>query len=47
MIRDLALDEVPDRVRSLLGDPARLERMGEAMLARGSAATQPRRSPRG
>jgi UDP-N-acetylglucosamine--N-acetylmuramyl-(pentapeptide) pyrophosphoryl-undecaprenol N-acetylglucosamine transferase len=32
MIRDLALDQVPDRVRSLLGDRPRLERMGEAML---------------
>jgi UDP-N-acetylglucosamine--N-acetylmuramyl-(pentapeptide) pyrophosphoryl-undecaprenol N-acetylglucosamine transferase len=32
MIRDLALDEMPDRVRSLLRDPARLERMGQAML---------------
>jgi len=32
MIRDLALDEVPDRVRSLLRDSPRLERMGEAML---------------
>ena len=33
MIRDLSLDDVPDRVRSLLGDRARLERMGKAMLA--------------
>ena len=32
MIRDLDLDDVPDRVRSLLGDEPRLERMGEAML---------------
>jgi UDP-N-acetylglucosamine--N-acetylmuramyl-(pentapeptide) pyrophosphoryl-undecaprenol N-acetylglucosamine transferase len=32
MIRDLDLDDVPDRVRSLLDDPASLERMGEAML---------------
>jgi len=32
MIRDLDLAEVPDRVRSLLDDPQRLERMGEAML---------------
>jgi UDP-N-acetylglucosamine--N-acetylmuramyl-(pentapeptide) pyrophosphoryl-undecaprenol N-acetylglucosamine transferase len=31
MIRDLDLDDVPERVRSLLGDRARLERMGEAM----------------
>ncbi len=32
MIRDLDLDDVPDHVRSLLDDPMRLERMGEAML---------------
>jgi UDP-N-acetylglucosamine--N-acetylmuramyl-(pentapeptide) pyrophosphoryl-undecaprenol N-acetylglucosamine transferase len=32
MIRDLELDDVPDRVRSLLDDPLRLARMGEAML---------------
>jgi UDP-N-acetylglucosamine--N-acetylmuramyl-(pentapeptide) pyrophosphoryl-undecaprenol N-acetylglucosamine transferase len=32
MIRDLELDDVPDRVRSLLDDPSRLARMGEAML---------------
>jgi UDP-N-acetylglucosamine--N-acetylmuramyl-(pentapeptide) pyrophosphoryl-undecaprenol N-acetylglucosamine transferase len=32
MIRDLDLDDVPDHVRSLLDDPASLERMGEAML---------------
>ncbi len=32
MIRDLDLADVPDRVRSLLDDPPRLERMGEAML---------------
>jgi UDP-N-acetylglucosamine--N-acetylmuramyl-(pentapeptide) pyrophosphoryl-undecaprenol N-acetylglucosamine transferase len=32
MIRDLDLDDVPDRVRSLLDDPPRLQRMGEAML---------------
>jgi len=31
MIRELELDQVPERVRSLLGDPARLARMGEAM----------------
>ncbi|HWE80793.1 MAG TPA: UDP-N-acetylglucosamine--N-acetylmuramyl-(pentapeptide) pyrophosphoryl-undecaprenol N-acetylglucosamine transferase, partial [Gaiellaceae bacterium] len=30
MIRDLDLDDVPDRVRSLLDDPPRLARMGEA-----------------
>jgi UDP-N-acetylglucosamine--N-acetylmuramyl-(pentapeptide) pyrophosphoryl-undecaprenol N-acetylglucosamine transferase len=42
MIRDLALDEVPDRVRSLIGDQPRLERMGEAMLraARPDAAVE-------
>jgi UDP-N-acetylglucosamine--N-acetylmuramyl-(pentapeptide) pyrophosphoryl-undecaprenol N-acetylglucosamine transferase len=32
MIRDLDLDDVPERVRSLLDDPPRLERMGAAML---------------
>ena len=32
MIRDLDLDNVPERVRSLLGDAPRLARMGEAML---------------
>jgi UDP-N-acetylglucosamine--N-acetylmuramyl-(pentapeptide) pyrophosphoryl-undecaprenol N-acetylglucosamine transferase len=32
MIRDLELDDVPDHVRSLLDDPASLERMGHAML---------------
>ena len=32
MIRDLDLDDVPDRVRSLLDDEPRLERMSEAML---------------
>ena len=32
MIRDLDLDDVPDRVRSLLDDASRLEEMGEAML---------------
>ncbi len=32
MIRDLELDDVPDRVRSLLDDAPRLEQMGEAML---------------
>ena len=32
MIPDLELDDVPDRVRSLLDDPSRLARMGEAML---------------
>ncbi len=32
MIRDLDLADVPDRVRTLLGEPGRLERMGEAML---------------
>jgi UDP-N-acetylglucosamine--N-acetylmuramyl-(pentapeptide) pyrophosphoryl-undecaprenol N-acetylglucosamine transferase len=33
MVRELDLDDVPELVRSLLGDPARLERMGAAMLA--------------
>jgi UDP-N-acetylglucosamine--N-acetylmuramyl-(pentapeptide) pyrophosphoryl-undecaprenol N-acetylglucosamine transferase len=32
MIRDLDLDDVPDRVRSLLDDPRRLTEMGAAML---------------
>ena len=32
MILDLDLDDVPDRVRSLLDDEPRLERMSEAML---------------
>jgi UDP-N-acetylglucosamine--N-acetylmuramyl-(pentapeptide) pyrophosphoryl-undecaprenol N-acetylglucosamine transferase len=31
MVRELDLDDVPELVRSLLGDPARLARMGEAM----------------
>ena len=33
MVRDLDLDDVPELVRSLLDDPARCARMGEAMLA--------------
>jgi UDP-N-acetylglucosamine--N-acetylmuramyl-(pentapeptide) pyrophosphoryl-undecaprenol N-acetylglucosamine transferase len=33
MVRELDLEDVPELVRSLLGDPARLERMGAAMLA--------------
>ena len=32
MVRELDLEDVPDLVRSLLGDPTRLRRMGEAML---------------
>jgi UDP-N-acetylglucosamine--N-acetylmuramyl-(pentapeptide) pyrophosphoryl-undecaprenol N-acetylglucosamine transferase len=32
MIRDLDLNDVPERVRSLLRDQSRLGRMGEAML---------------
>ncbi len=32
LVRELELDRVPDLVRSLLDDPARLEKMGEAML---------------
>jgi UDP-N-acetylglucosamine--N-acetylmuramyl-(pentapeptide) pyrophosphoryl-undecaprenol N-acetylglucosamine transferase len=35
MVRELDLDDVPELVRSLLGDAARLRRMGEAM--RGAA----------
>ena len=33
MIRELELDQVADRVRSLLDDPARLRSMGRAMLS--------------
>jgi UDP-N-acetylglucosamine--N-acetylmuramyl-(pentapeptide) pyrophosphoryl-undecaprenol N-acetylglucosamine transferase len=33
MVRELDLEDVPDLVRSLLDDPPRLARMGEAMLA--------------
>jgi UDP-N-acetylglucosamine--N-acetylmuramyl-(pentapeptide) pyrophosphoryl-undecaprenol N-acetylglucosamine transferase len=42
MVRELDLDDVPELVRSLLGDPARLDRMSEAMLraARPNAADQ-------
>jgi UDP-N-acetylglucosamine--N-acetylmuramyl-(pentapeptide) pyrophosphoryl-undecaprenol N-acetylglucosamine transferase len=42
MVRELDLDDVPDIVRSLLDDPARLERMGAAMLraARPNAADE-------
>jgi UDP-N-acetylglucosamine--N-acetylmuramyl-(pentapeptide) pyrophosphoryl-undecaprenol N-acetylglucosamine transferase len=42
MFRDLELDKVPERVRSLLDDPARLARMGEAMarVARPDAARE-------
>ena len=32
MVRDLDLEDVPDHVRSLLGDEARLRQMSEAML---------------
>ena len=42
MVRELDLDDVPDLVRSLLDDPPRLARMGEAMLraARPDAADE-------
>jgi UDP-N-acetylglucosamine--N-acetylmuramyl-(pentapeptide) pyrophosphoryl-undecaprenol N-acetylglucosamine transferase len=42
MVRDIDLEDVPDHVRSLLGDEARLEQMGEAMLraARPNAADE-------
>ena len=42
MVRDLDLEDVPDLVRSLLDDPPRLARMGEAMLraARPDAADE-------
>jgi UDP-N-acetylglucosamine--N-acetylmuramyl-(pentapeptide) pyrophosphoryl-undecaprenol N-acetylglucosamine transferase len=33
MVRELDLDDVPDLVRSLIGDPERLARMSEAMRA--------------
>jgi UDP-N-acetylglucosamine--N-acetylmuramyl-(pentapeptide) pyrophosphoryl-undecaprenol N-acetylglucosamine transferase len=41
MVRELDLDDVPELVRSLLDDAARLKRMGEAMLsaARPNAAS--------
>jgi UDP-N-acetylglucosamine:LPS N-acetylglucosamine transferase len=32
MVRELDLDDVPELARSLLDDPERLRRMGEAML---------------
>jgi UDP-N-acetylglucosamine:LPS N-acetylglucosamine transferase len=40
-VRELDLDDVPELVRSLLDDAARLKRMGEAMLsaARPNAAS--------
>jgi UDP-N-acetylglucosamine--N-acetylmuramyl-(pentapeptide) pyrophosphoryl-undecaprenol N-acetylglucosamine transferase len=42
MVRELDLDDVPDLVRSLLDDPDRRARMGEAMLrlARPEAAEE-------
>jgi len=42
MVRELDLDDVPELVRSLLGDDARLARMGAAMLgaARPNAAAE-------
>jgi UDP-N-acetylglucosamine:LPS N-acetylglucosamine transferase len=42
MVRELDLDDVPELVRSLLDDPARLREMGEAMLqtARPNAASE-------
>jgi UDP-N-acetylglucosamine--N-acetylmuramyl-(pentapeptide) pyrophosphoryl-undecaprenol N-acetylglucosamine transferase len=42
MVRELDLDDVPDLVRSLLGDDERLARMGDAMLraARPQAAEE-------
>jgi UDP-N-acetylglucosamine--N-acetylmuramyl-(pentapeptide) pyrophosphoryl-undecaprenol N-acetylglucosamine transferase len=33
MVRELDIDDVPELVRSLLDDPGRLRKMGEAMLA--------------
>jgi UDP-N-acetylglucosamine--N-acetylmuramyl-(pentapeptide) pyrophosphoryl-undecaprenol N-acetylglucosamine transferase len=42
MVRELDLEDVPDRVRTLLAEPTRLERMGQAMLdvARPDAAIE-------
>ena len=42
MVRDLDLEDVPDHVRSLIHDPARLSQMGAAMLraARPEAADE-------
>jgi UDP-N-acetylglucosamine--N-acetylmuramyl-(pentapeptide) pyrophosphoryl-undecaprenol N-acetylglucosamine transferase len=42
LVRELELDRVPDLVRSLLDDPLRLKKMGEAMLraARPGAADE-------
>jgi UDP-N-acetylglucosamine:LPS N-acetylglucosamine transferase len=42
MVRDLDLEDVPDHVRSLLGDEARLAQMSAAMLrvARPNAADE-------
>jgi UDP-N-acetylglucosamine--N-acetylmuramyl-(pentapeptide) pyrophosphoryl-undecaprenol N-acetylglucosamine transferase len=42
MVRELDLDDVPDRARSLLNEPRRLEQMGQAMLsvARPNAAAE-------
>jgi len=42
MVRELDLEDVPDLVRSMLGDPERLARMGEAMrrVAKPSAAEE-------
>ena len=42
MVRDLDIEDVPDHVRSLLDDPARLAEMGDAMLraARPEAADE-------
>jgi len=42
MMRELDLQDVPDRVRSMLDDPARLAQMGEAMfrVARPDAANE-------
>jgi UDP-N-acetylglucosamine:LPS N-acetylglucosamine transferase len=42
MVRELDLDDVPELVRTLLDDPARLAAMSEAMLraARPNAAAE-------
>ncbi len=45
MVRELDLDDVPELVRSLLDDPARRQRMSEAML-RGRTARRGRRDRR-
>ncbi len=47
MIRDLDLDDVPDRVRSLLDDPPAARANGGARCCARPSRTPPRRSPKG